>query len=65
MEGLILEMLVLKMCLSDVGTKEPGEHEVSKFPIVINVSFKAVLRSPEAPLAGLWVKAGEHGGKKW
>lgn len=39
-EGFIWEMLGLKICLSDVGTKEPGEHEVSKFPVAINVSFK-------------------------
>lgn len=39
-EGFIWKMLVLKMCLSDVGTKEPGEHEVSKLPKMINVSFK-------------------------
>lgn len=51
------------MCLSNVGTKEPGEQEVSKFPIVIYMSFKAVLWTPEYFIAGLWVKAGEYGRK--
>lgn len=54
------ETLGLKMCLSDVGTEEPGQHgdEVSKSPTVIHA---AVLWNPEAPLAGSWVKARENG----
>lgn len=36
------EILALRMFLSDVGTKEPGQHEdeVSKSPTVIHAAYK-------------------------
>lgn len=52
----IWEILGLKMSLSDVGTKEPGQHEneISKSPTVVHAAFKLCFGvSPVALLAGL------------
>lgn len=52
----IWDTLGLKMCLSDVGTEEPGQHEVEVSAVTLSsdsCSIQAGFCSPVAPLAGL------------